>query len=325
VLRQITVPLGSSHLRTWRGEVLVDLPLQEAMQRSGARTLAVHRAELQAALEQALEPGCLHTNKRAVGFEQDKEGVRVRFAQGEAMQADVLVGADGLHSVIRTQLVGAARPRYAGYTAWRGVTSFPLGQRDAQTTFETWGAGKRFGMIPLTRGRICWFAVANAPEGARVEEPEQEKQKVLELVSSCHAPAQAVIAATKASAILRTDLYDRPPLSSWSQGRVTLVGDAAHPMTPNLGQGACQAIEDALMLAACLSSEPTIHAALRRYEALRMRRANTIVRRSWQQGRIAQWEQPLLVNTRDRLLRLIPPHLLLKQLAWIVDQNQSNE
>jgi 2-polyprenyl-6-methoxyphenol hydroxylase-like FAD-dependent oxidoreductase len=298
--------------------VLVDLPMQATMQRSGTSAVAVHRAELLTALVQALEKGRLRTNMQGIGFEQDEEGVRLQLASGEEVQGDLLVGADGLHSVVRSQLVGAAKPRYAGYTAWRGVTCFTMDQREAQTAFETWGTGKRFGFIPLSGGRVCWFAVANAPEGER-EEETREKQKVLDLVSSCHGPASAVVEATEASAILRTDIYDRPPISSWSQGRVTLVGDAAHPMTPNLGQGACQAIEDAFLLADSLKRGPTIASALQSYEARRIKRANTIVQRSWQQGRIAHWEHPWGVRLRDIVLRMTPPRLLEKQIEWILD------
>ncbi len=317
VLQTIAAPLLSASIRSWRGDVLVDMPMQEAMRRFGASTVAVHRAELQAALVQALEKGSLHTHMQGIGFEQDEAGVRVRFASGEEVQGDLLVGADGLHSVVRAQLIGAARPRYAGYTAWRAVTCFSMHQREAQTTFETWGAGRRFGFIPLTQGRVCWFAVANAPEGER-EEQAREKRRVLELVASCHEPARAVIEATEASAILRTDLYDRRPISSWSQGRVTLVGDAAHPMTPNLGQGACQAIEDAFILAESLQREPTIAWALQRYEARRIKRANAIVQRSWRLGQIAHWENPWSVHVRDIVLRMTPPRTLLKQIAWVL-------
>ncbi len=317
-LRAIAAPLDYSYLRSWRGDVLVDLPVQETMQRYGAMTVAVHRAELQAALARSLEQEHLHTHRQVVGFEQDEEGVRVRFASCEEVDGDLLIGADGLHSVVRSQLFGATKPRYAGYTAWRAVTRFPMDERQAHTAYETWGAGKRFGFIPLTQGRVCWFAVASAPEGGREEESE-EKRNLLELVSSCHEPARALVEATEASAILRTDIYDRAPISSWSRGRVTLVGDAAHPMTPNLGQGACQAIEDAFLLADALKNETTLAAALQRYEARRIKRANTIVARSRFQGRVGHWQHPLSVGLRDTMLRLIPPRQLLKQVEWILD------
>jgi 2-polyprenyl-6-methoxyphenol hydroxylase-like FAD-dependent oxidoreductase len=318
VLCSIAAPLRHAPLRSWRGDVLLELPVQEAMRRFGTTSVGVHRAELHAALVQALAPESLRTNMQVIGFEQDEEGVRVQFASGEEVQGDLLVGADGLHSVIRSKLTGAAKPRYAGYTAWRGVICYPMNQREAQTAFETWGAGKRFGIIPLTKGRICWFAVANAPEGA-CEDEIREKQKVLDLVSSCHEPARAVVEATEPSAILRTPIYDRPPISSWSQGRVTLVGDAAHPMTPNLGQGACQAIEDAMLLATSLQSGPAIASALQCYEAHRIKRANILVQRSWQQGRIAHLDHPWGVRLRDTLLRMMPPRFLMKQLEWLLE------
>lgn len=323
VLRANAAPLRFSTVRSWRGDVLAELPMQEIERRFGVSAVAVHRAELQAALVQALEPGILHTNMQGIAFEQDEAGVRVRFASGDSVRGDALVGADGLYSAVRSQLVGAAKLRYAGYVAWRGVTPFHLDQSEEQTTYETWGAGKRFGFIPLTRGRASWFAVANAPEGAREENAEQEKRRVLDLVSSCHAPARAVVAATEASAIIRTDIYDRPPLTAWSHGRITLVGDAAHPMTPNLGQGACQAIEDAYVLAESLKSAPAIASALQRYEAQRVTRANTIIQRSRQQGRIAQVEHPLAVRARDTMLRLAPQRILLKQMEWLLDNNIS--
>jgi 2-polyprenyl-6-methoxyphenol hydroxylase-like FAD-dependent oxidoreductase len=317
-LQTIAAPLRYSYLRSWRGDVLVNLPVQQTMQRFGAMTVAVHRAELQASLVQALEPEHLHTHMQAVGFEQDERGVRVRFASGEVVEGDLLIGADGLHSVVRSQLFGATKPRYSGYTAWRAVTCFPMDEREAQTAYETWGAGKRFGFIPLTQGRVCWFAVANAPEGER-EDEAREKEQLLALVSTCHEPARAVVEATEASAILRTDIYDRHPISSWSQGRVTLVGDAAHPMTPNLGQGACQAIEDAYLLADALKNETTIVAALKQYEARRIKRANAIVERSRFQGWLGHRQHPVSVGLRDAVLRLVPPRALLKQVEWILD------
>jgi len=315
-LHAIAAPLRYGHLNSWRGNVLMDVPMQVTMQRHG-ESAAVHRAELMATLVRALEQDRLNTNMQGIGFEQDEDGVRLRFASGEEVQGDLLIGADGLHSIVRSQLFGATKPRYAGYTAWRAVTHFPTDQHEAQTAFETWGAGKRFGFIPLTRGRVCWYAVANAPEGEH-EDETMEKRKLLDLVSSCHKPASEVVEATEAAAILRTDLYDRPPLSCWSQGRVTLLGDAAHPMLPNLGQGACQAIEDAFLLADSLKRGLAITSALQDYETRRIKRANAIVRRSRQLGWIAHWEHPWGVHLRDTALRMVPHPFLEMQTEWML-------
>jgi 2-polyprenyl-6-methoxyphenol hydroxylase-like FAD-dependent oxidoreductase len=316
-LRDIANPLYTSALRTWRGDVIRELPLPELTRRVGFGMVAVHRAELQALLAQTIAPDTLRADAAGDGFEQDATGVRLRLASGEVVAGDLLVGADGLHSVVRAQLIGAAKPRYAGYTAWRGVASFPVDPAEQQRTYETWGNGRRFGFIPLTRGRVSWFAVTNAPEGARAVDAEREKRALLELLATCHAPARTLVEATPAAAIFRTDLYDRPPRATWTKGRVTLLGDAAHPMTPNLGQGACQAIEDASILAQSLASASSVAAALTAYEAQRVKRANTIVQRSGQQGRIAQWANPLAVSLRDALFRTIPAGAMLKQLEWV--------
>jgi 2-polyprenyl-6-methoxyphenol hydroxylase-like FAD-dependent oxidoreductase len=126
-----------------------------------------------------------------------------------------------------------------------------------------------------------------------------------------------VIAATDESAILRNDIYDRPPLKQWSSARVTLLGDAAHPTTPNLGQGACQAIEDAVVLAQCLAGEPEVGAALRRYESARIPRTTRIVLLSRRFGQIGQLQSPLLCRLRDAVVRMTPASQAQKQIAWV--------
>ena len=185
------------------------------------------------------------------------------------------------------------------------------------------GSGKTLWIHSAHSGRACWYAVANAPEGEH-EDETIEKRKVIDLVSSCHKPVSEVVEATEAAAILRTDLYDRPSLSCWSQGRVTLLGDAAHPMLPNLGQGACQAIEDAFLLVDSLKRGLAITAALQDYEIRRIKRANAIVRRSRQLGWMDHWEHPWGVGLRDIVLRMMPSRILEKQMEWIMDNQMSS-
>jgi 2-polyprenyl-6-methoxyphenol hydroxylase-like FAD-dependent oxidoreductase len=144
------------------------------------------------------------------------------------------------------------------------------------------------------------------------------KQALLDLFHSCHDPVPAVIEATDEAAILRNDIYDRPPLHHWSQGRVTLLGDAAHPMTPNMGQGACQAIEDAVALATCLTTQPTVASALQAYEKQRIKRANSVVQQSARLGQVAQWEGSMAVKMRSTVFKMLPPPLLFKQLEGVL-------
>jgi 2-polyprenyl-6-methoxyphenol hydroxylase-like FAD-dependent oxidoreductase len=182
---------------------------------------------------------------------------------------------------------------------------------------ETWGNGKRFGLVPLSHGRIYWFATRNAPEN-KPDPHAGRKERLLNLFSTCHTPVTAVIEATDEAAILHNDIYDRPPLAHWSEGRVTLLGDAAHAMTPNLGQGACQAIEDALALSRCLTTESSIASALQGYGRQRITRANTIVQRSHRLGQVFQWERPLAIRIRNTLFKVMPSQVLLQQLEWLL-------
>jgi 2-polyprenyl-6-methoxyphenol hydroxylase-like FAD-dependent oxidoreductase len=134
---------------------------------------------------------------------------------------------------------------------------------------------------------------------------------------SPHAPIPQLIQATTEHAILRNDIYDRPPLKSWGRGLVSLLGDAAHPMTPNLGQGACQAIEDAVVLGRAIATHSTVSAALRSYEAQRIDRANLIVTQSRQIGWVGQWRHPMAVALRNALVRFGGSRLQARQLALI--------
>lgn len=316
-LETIGKPLTRSAILSWQGHILSDTPVEELTKRFGTPMMAVHRADLQTTLRKAVDEGVLHTDATCVSFEQDEKGVRVLFADGQEAYGDLLVGADGIHSIIRAQLWGAAKPRYAGYTAWRGVAQIAPQQWYEQAATETWGYGRRFGLVPLSQERMYWFATLNTPENVRDKESGR-KQELLELFQTCHEPVSTVIEATDESSILRNDIYDRPPLQRWGKGRVTLLGDAAHPMTPNMGQGACQAIEDAVELAACLKAENDVIAALRAYEARRLKRTSTIVQQSFRIGQVAQWEQPLAANARNILVKMLPARLLLRQLEGVL-------
>jgi len=277
LLPSIGQPLSRSCVLSWGGEILSETPMKALYKRFGTPLVAVHRADLLAALRRAVGDNVVQSGVECTGFRQDEAGVRLQQALGEEVPGDLLVGADGIHSSMRAHLFGAAKPRYAGYTAWRGVASTTPGGWNEQVTTETWGNGKRFGLVPLSHGRIYWYATLNAPEGT--PDPQAgRKERLLHLFSTCHAPVPAVIEATGESAILHNDIYDLPSLAHWSRGRVTLLGDVAHAMTPNLGQGAGQAIEDALALAICLTGESSVSSAMQAYERQRLTRANTIAR-----------------------------------------------
>jgi 2-polyprenyl-6-methoxyphenol hydroxylase-like FAD-dependent oxidoreductase len=273
----------------------------------------MHRADLQGVLLDAFGRDRVRLGKACVSVAQDERGIAATFADGHVVRGDVLIGADGLHSVVRTTLHGDRPPRYSGYTAWRGVVSFDHAKL---LPGESWGPARRFGEIPMSQGRVYWFATDNVPAGGRA--PAGEKAELLRLFTGWHAPIEALVDATGDRAILRNDIYDRPPLARWGDRRITLAGDAAHPMTPNLGQGACQAIEDAVALARCLTRTGDVVAALRAYETARLPRANAIVEASRRVGLIGQLQNRWAITARDAFVRLIGGRMQARAIAKII-------
>jgi 2-polyprenyl-6-methoxyphenol hydroxylase-like FAD-dependent oxidoreductase len=293
-----------------RGRQLgAEVDLTGVYQSMGASLVALHRARLHAVLIDAVGPGVVRTSTHVASFEQDRATVHVALTDGQRVETELFVGADGLHSNVRAQLIGDGAPAYSGYTSWRGVT--PRGAIAApQRTTESWGRGERFGIVPIGFGEIYWFAVADAPPEGRDGDVCRD---LIGRFGSWHDPIAAIIEATPPDRILRTDICDRPPIERWHSGRVVLLGDAAHPMTPNLGQGAGQAIEDAVVLEECLAGASSLADALVRYEQRRVVRANTIVRASRQFGAIAQLSNPFAAWLRDRAMTLMPASMAVSQ------------
>jgi 2-polyprenyl-6-methoxyphenol hydroxylase-like FAD-dependent oxidoreductase len=287
-------------IRRRDGTVLVRTDLDAIIDRFGP-VIIVHRADLLRTLVEALPAECL------------RPGSEVSTV--DSIEGDLVVGADGLHSTVRAALFPAADPpRYSGYTAWRFITR-RLDQRPAAG--ESWGCGERFGYAAMPDGRVYCYATANTPEGAAAPDELAELRRRF---TGWHEPIRDLLAATEPEAVLRHDIYDLPDLPAYVRGRVALVGDAAHAMTPNLGQGACQGIEDATALAELLDRNPDVPAALAAYDSARRRHTQSIVALSRRTGYIGQWSSRIGVSLRDRLLPMVPPSFtqrsLIPMLEW---------
>jgi 2-polyprenyl-6-methoxyphenol hydroxylase-like FAD-dependent oxidoreductase len=282
--------------------------------RFGGGVIVLHRAELLEMLSRSVGSENIHPGHACAGINQNANGVTANFVNGANARGDILVGADGLHSVVRARLGHEDRIRYSGYTAWRAIVRF---DSSAIVPGETWGCGRRFGMLPVQGGRVYWFATSNAPEGES-DAPEGSRTRLLSLFKGWDEPIEALIQVADDTTVLRNDIYDRGPLPGWGRGRVTLLGDAAHPMTPNLGQGACQAIEDGLELAADLAAGSNVEAGLKNYEARRIARTRSIVLASRRLGVVGQLESSLLCHLRDLTLRLTPGSFTMRSLTPVV-------
>jgi 2-polyprenyl-6-methoxyphenol hydroxylase-like FAD-dependent oxidoreductase len=295
-----------SAILTWEGRELTRVPsdLLEG-------TIALHRADLQAEL--AAAAGEVRLGVEVTVVEQSDDAVVAVAADGREEQGDLLVGADGLGSVVR-RAIADVPIRYAGYTAWRGVSSVPV---EPGRLTESWGVGERFGLVDIGCGRTYWFATKNAPEGDP-DEPGGRKAEILRRFSGWHEPIAAVVEAADESAILRNDVYYLEPLPRWSDGRVVLVGDAAHATTPGVGQGAAQAIEDAVVLADRLAGSDDVTAALAEYEGIRRPRADAVLKMSRRADKAAQLANPLGWRLRNAVVRRLPERAQRRQLEPLV-------
>ena len=267
----------------------------ELKRRTGVELLVVHRADLHAALREALPGGVVQGGQDVTAVAEDGDATAVHARA--SYRADLVVGADGLRSRVRDHVWPAGpRPVYAGFTAWRGVTDAPLRLSAAGVT---WGSGGEFGMVPLPDGRVYWFATANGPEPAEVGDDGIELRRRF---AGWHSPIADLLDATSRQAVLRHAIYQLPrPYPRFARGGVVLVGDAAHAMTPNNGQGACQAFEDAVELAAALQHHP-VPSALEVYDQRRRPRTAKVAAASARAGRLIQDRR----RSRDALVRFVP-------------------
>src|SRR5262249_12324260 len=191
-------------------------------------------------------------------------------------------------------------PRYAGYTAWRGISPVAI---EPGRLSESWGVGERFGLVDVGGGRTYWFATKNAPEG-EPDEPEGRKAEIRRRFSGWHEPIAAVIDAADEDDVLRNDVYYLEPLQRWSSGGVVLLGDAAHATTPGVGQGAAQAIEDAVVLASRVAHGGELAAALADYESIRRPRTRAVLKLSRRADRAGQLASPLGCRLRNTIVAL---------------------
>ncbi len=282
--------------------------------RYGIDNFAIHRADLHQVLLDHLPSSSVFTSKKVIRMEQQPEAVTVFFEDGTSHQTDYLLVADGIYSPIRRQLLPESAPRYAGYTCWRGVAHRPdLPLTEAS---ETWGRRGRVGIVPLTGERVYWFACINAS-------PQNQQMGLLtsrnlaDHFRHYHAPISDLLAGTPDENLLWNDIIDLKPLKRFAFGRILLLGDAAHATTPNLGQGACQAIEDAAVLADTMAKNVSVETAFRNFEQRRLSRTRTITNTSWRIGQVAQWSNPLLTRTRNYLFRRVPSSLSERQLEML--------
>jgi 2-polyprenyl-6-methoxyphenol hydroxylase-like FAD-dependent oxidoreductase len=313
---------ASSHfmLRTRSGRVLMSLGVGGY----DVPAVCMHRTDLLATLLARLPDDRIRLGHELESVQQDRgEKVVVAFTNGVREEFDGVIGADGIHSRVRETLFGPAEPLDRGYTICRGVSQYHGDLIRRGYNSETWGTGNRFGILAMGDGRYTWYATSNASLES-FGTPAQRRQELLRIFDGWHEPIPQLIAATPIENIFPARACDGPELRQWGKGSITLLGDAAHACTPNLGQGCAMALEDVVTLAKCVagtfpiaSGAFPISDAFRRYEAMRQRRARRLTQRSHLVGQIGQWENHLLVAVREAVTALLSPRLLEYNLSRV--------
>ena len=275
----------------------------------------IMRPALHSALIGALDPDVIEVNSEAADFAIDARRVRLRLTNGTTAIGDLLVGADGFHSVIRAQLHPAEPPaRPSGYFALRGE-SYALDRLNGLHAIWYLGRGVEAGCVQASANAIYWFVSLFADDVR--SGPVNEESVLRRVTSRLDAQFQAIAGATPPESMRLDELFERDPLATWGDGPVTLLGDAAHPMLPHTGQGAAQALEDADGLGRAMKGAADPIAALRQYEAVRARRTRAVVRSGPRIARVTTTRNPIVAALRNGAIRLAPTAVLATALSRV--------
>lgn len=317
VVRREGNELDFFSIRNRKGRLISRNDSRKGIPYSRGNNFTIDRGALQGVLKQVNTGNEIITGKRLQRLNEHPNGITLWFDDGTFMETDVLIAADGIHSVVRRHLFPEEKYplRYSGYTCWRAIVHCP--DLRLSESSETWGANGRFGIVPLAGGKVYWFATANARENdlqMRRTTPADLQQRF----ENYHTPIPELIKRTSNDQLLWNDISDLTPLPQFHHGRIVLIGDAAHATTPNMGQGACQAMEDAYVLSEELQRNPTPEQAFEAFSRRRLERTHQIVRTSRKLGALAQSAHPLMMAVRNTLFRMIPENVRIKQLAKVL-------
>ncbi|NGM72668.1 FAD-dependent monooxygenase [Sphingobacterium sp. SGL-16] len=294
---------NSFNILDQHGNILFAPDTQKLSQQYNQDNFTIHRADLHFYLLSKLPSETVFLDKQALRFEPHSNGITVFFRDGSSVKCKYLLIADGVKSPLRQQLLPYSTPRYSGYTCWRATIDNSSIQLDKGS--ETWGVKGRFGMTPLVGNRIYWYACVNSKDNNPVYK-DYTVQDLTKHFRDYHTPIPTILFETKNEDLIWNDIIDIKPLSHFAYGNILLLGDAGHATTPNMGQGACQALEDVAVLVDELKDNKPIQQAFRNFEQRRLKRTKYITDTSKRIGEISQWYNPFLVACRNNIMKILP-------------------
>lgn len=312
-VREIGTVLRHNEFRTFRGDMLWTLPIGDLSELHGAPSLVVPRAALLDVLESVVRPEAFRFGFTVNQMLAREDGVSLLAKDGARLEGSLVVGADGIHSTLRSHVMGSEPLRAAGEVAWVGLAAFRHRRLPEGVAMATVGHGRLRSWCAGMGDRVCWYGIVGSAETCR------SPAELAHLFEDAHEPIAAVMRATKPEDAVVTPTTDRPSRRGWSRDRVVLVGDAAHPTTPDIGQGACQGLESALVLARCIAAHRDSHSrAFEAYETERAPRTGLVNRLAYTTNRAIGASSPFRTKLREGVVMAQLPWGSAHVLDWLL-------
>jgi len=301
-------PISSINITRANLKPLSKVDLSYFEKKFKVKNIAIHRGVLQQILIDKLNSSSFSLNHKLKKVTKIPNGHSLEFQNGETIESTVLLGADGLNSIVRQKLFLNNTIRNANQICWRGITEYSLPQKHQNELNEAWGKAERFGFVQIATNKVYWYALKSFKKSKN----EFNVNNIENYFCEYNTVIKNIISSTNKVQINTAEISDLKPTYNWHKENVCLIGDAAHATTPNIGQGACQAIEDAYILSECLAKYD-IHTAFKEFQKLRLPKAHQIVKASWMVGKMAHLSNPILIGIRNQMIRLTPSAMNRKQ------------